>query len=144
MRLWLPNWTQFKRKPKPGSTRNFGRHIVCYAISGKAAAADGWARGGSVARRPSGTTDGGRTLDEPRTRRRAGRAPGTNVDHSAEPLYHSERWGGIPVPGVEPEGFLFYSNAPGEFEELATAHECAAFARWMRETESASGLRTDE
>ena len=97
-----------------------------------------------MARRPSGTTDGGKILDEPRTRRRAGRAPGTDADHSAELLYHSERWGGIPVPGVEPGGFLFYPNAPGEFEELATAQECAAFARWMREAESASGLRTDE
>jgi DNA-binding XRE family transcriptional regulator len=97
-----------------------------------------------VARRPSGTTDGGKILDEPRTRRRAGRAPGTNADRSAEPLYHSERWGGIPVPGVDPNGFLFYPDAPGEFEELATAQECAAFARWMREAESASGLRTDE
>ena len=80
----------------------------------------------------------------PGARRRAGRAPGTNADHSAEPLYYSERWGGIPVPRVEPGGFLFYPNAPGEFEELATAQECAAFARWMREAESASGLRTDE
>jgi DNA-binding XRE family transcriptional regulator len=88
-----------------------------------------------VARRPPGTTDGGRTIDRPRSKADRPAAPGIHPRRS-------ERWARLPVrpPAVR---YLIDPEAPGA-AALTERQERAAFARWLRDAESASGLSTDE
>jgi DNA-binding XRE family transcriptional regulator len=65
--------------------------VLFAAGFGIALVTHGQSEGGSVARRPPGTIDGGKTADESTTRRDADRAPGNDAGSSVQSP-QSERW----------------------------------------------------